>query len=221
MRHRRPAGHVARRGGHRRVDGRRRRRRRPARRRALGGRCRERQDVAWRHRPDDLSPFSRGRARASRASGLGVARLGSKRRASRRPVDRDPQARLAAPEGEARPGGVGAQAHARASSASSRCARTPAARTCRSAGPTARRRSWCSATAAPGRAGSASSTPASRCRPPPTSRRASPRPSTGWTSTTPCSRWSPATTSPTAAWPTSPRASRRSGCAARRHASRR
>ena len=54
-------------------------------------------------------------------------------------------------------------------SASSRCARTPAARTCRSAGPTARRRSWCSATAARGRAASASSTRASPRRRRPTS----------------------------------------------------
>ena len=79
-------------------------------------------------------------------------------------------------------------------------------------------RSWCSATGAPGRAGSASSTPASRWRPTPTSRRGWPKPSIGWASTTRCSRWSPATISTTAGWPTSRHASRRSGCAARRHA---
>ena len=55
-----------------------------------------------------------------------------------------------------------------------------------SAGPTARRRSWCSASAARGRAGSASSTPASPRRRRRTSRPASPRRSTAWASTTPC-----------------------------------
>ena len=47
----------------------------------------------------------------------------------------------------------------------------------------------------------------------PTNLHGSPRRSTGWRSTTRCSRWSPATISPTAAWPTSPPASRRSASA--------
>ena len=69
VRHRRPAGHVARRGGRRRHDARGRRRRRPARRRALGQRrAAERQDVAWRHRPDGpVAVLPRRRARASRS----------------------------------------------------------------------------------------------------------------------------------------------------------
>ena len=113
----------------------------------------------------------------------GPARAG---RGHRRADDRHAQARMAAPEGAARPGGDWRSRRRCANSAWSPCARTPVARTCPSAGPTARRRSWCSASAAPGRAGSASSTPAIRSPPAPTSRRASPRRSTGWASTTPC-----------------------------------
>ena len=51
-----------------------------------------------------------------------------------------------------------------ATSTSSRCARRRVARTCRSAGPTAPPRSWCAASGAPGRVGSASSTPVTRRR---------------------------------------------------------
>ena len=65
--------------------------------RAWGDGAIERQDVAWQHRPDDLSAFSRGegpgeRGRAARArlEQAGVADG---------LADRDPQARLAAPEG--------------------------------------------------------------------------------------------------------------------------
>ncbi len=56
----------------------------------------ERQDVAWKHRPDDLSAFSRGEG-----PGAVVRRTGPGRRC-RRPGDHDPQARLAAPQGSSR-----------------------------------------------------------------------------------------------------------------------
>ena len=153
------------------------RRRRPARR-ASGGASGavERQDVAWRHRPDDLSPFSRG---------AGPGRAGAARCAGRHGVDahrcacgRLEQAGVTGglvDRRRASRSGCGPKVHHDprcwrsstrcATSASSRCARTPAARTCRSAGPTARPRSWCSASAARGRAASASSTPASPMAP--------------------------------------------------------
>ncbi|MEJ7720890.1 MAG: hypothetical protein WKF58_10775 [Ilumatobacteraceae bacterium] len=64
LRHRRPSGDVAARGARIRPAGRvarrrRRRRRSPRRARWSNGEI-ERQDVAWKHRPDDLSAFSRG-----------------------------------------------------------------------------------------------------------------------------------------------------------------
>ena len=75
----------------------------------------ERQDVAWRHPADgrDLSAFSRGegpgaQVRSGRQPCRGPARAG---RGHRRAVDQHPQARVAAPEGAARRGGDGAQAH--------------------------------------------------------------------------------------------------------------
>ncbi len=65
----------------------------------------ERQDVAWRHRPEDLSLFSRGAGpgdavrpdRHADACALDVATRRGRRR--RRVVDQHAQARLAAPEG--------------------------------------------------------------------------------------------------------------------------
>ena len=182
---------------------RRRRRRRPARRRAVGrrrGRAPGRRLAPPPRRP--VAVLARRRARCDAGAARRAARsppAGGRRRPTGS-GDRDAASPMAAPEGAPRRRRCWRSSTRSATSASSRCARTPVARTCRSAGPTARRRSWCSASAARGRAASASSTPASRCRRPPTSRRASPRRSTGWASTTPCSRWSPATTSPTAAW---------------------
>ena len=104
----------------------------------------ERADVAWRHAPDDLSPFSRGRrseaagrragapspqparlAEAGVTDGLAIA--------SRKPEWLRAKVRL---------GAEYLRSSARcATSASSPCARRPAARTCPSAGPTARPRS--------------------------------------------------------------------------------
>ena len=68
----------------------------------------ERQDVAWRHRPTTCRCSRGGRVpgepvRLDLAAGC--------RRVSRRAVDRDAQAGVAAPEGAPRPGGAGAQAH--------------------------------------------------------------------------------------------------------------
>ena len=108
VRHRRPAGDVAGRGGRRRVDARRRRRRRPARRRALGRRCDRTpgRGVAARRRRSRPVGVLAWR-RAGRAGQVGVGpRNGAVERCRRHvgAVDRDPQARLAAPEGRTRRG---------------------------------------------------------------------------------------------------------------------
>ena len=61
LRHRRPAGDIAGRGGRRRPDAARSSTSSPASPPSAGATvAAERQDVAWQHRPDDLSLFSRG-----------------------------------------------------------------------------------------------------------------------------------------------------------------
>ena len=79
VRHRRPAGDVARRGGHRRLDARRRRRRRPARRRAVGRRRRP----SARTSPGGTVPTTCRCSRAAHGPGEPV-RLASRLAAGRR-----------------------------------------------------------------------------------------------------------------------------------------
>ena len=126
----------------------------------------ERQDVAWRHPADgrDLSAFSRGEGpgRTVRPVVRTVPPPGSSRPGSPTGCRSDAQARVAAPEGRSSERTSSRSRRPCANSASSPCARTPAARTCPSAGPTAPPRSWCWANDAPGPAGSASSTRGSR-----------------------------------------------------------
>ena len=133
----------------------------------------ERQDVAWQHRrrrPRAVLAWARARATRSR-SGRRVRTPGwSRPGVTERAVDRVPQARLAAPQGAARAGGAAAQEDHPRPRPRHRLRGRRAAPTSPSAGPTARRRSWCWASAAPGRAASAWSTPASRSSRPPTSR---------------------------------------------------
>ena len=96
VRHPRQAGHVAGRGGHRRVARRRSSTSSPGMpARVWGGGAIERQDVAWKHRPDDLSAVlpRRGARGACRAPALAAGRR------RRRLAHRDAQARVAAPEG--------------------------------------------------------------------------------------------------------------------------
>ena len=132
-----------------------------------GGGAVERQDIAWQQRPDDLAPFSRGEGAGEPVTfrpPRSHARL-EQAGVTAGLVDRVAQARLAATEGAARHRGARSRRRRCASSDWSPCARTPAAPTSPSAGPTARRRSWCSASAAPAPAASASSTRASRSPP--------------------------------------------------------
>ena len=161
VRHPRQAGHVAGRGGHRRDAGRRRRRRRRARRRAAGATARSSAKTS----PGSTVPTTCRLLAAARAP----VRVRCARRLAQAGVADglaivDPQARLAAPQGRARSRGARPEEDGARASGWSPCARRRAARTSASAGPTARPRSWCSASAARARAGSASSTPASRWR---------------------------------------------------------
>ena len=115
VRHRRPAGDVARRGGRRRDDARGRRRRRPPRRRALGRRplrAPGRRVAPSRRRPVAVLPGRRPRrAGAPRvAAGRGGGDVGA--------GDRVTQAGVAAPEGAPRPRGPGAEAARSATSTS-------------------------------------------------------------------------------------------------------
>ena len=132
---------------------------------APDGRPWERADVVWRDATrgdDDLSPFSRGlgagdAVRSAADHGVDAA-TGRRPGPARSPVDGPsprmqgrlaeagvveglchlhPQARVAAGPGVARRQADGAQAHRPRPRPRSPCARKPAARTCRSAGPTA------------------------------------------------------------------------------------
>ncbi len=144
----------------------------------------ERQDVAWRHRPDDLSAFSRGKGpgivvrNPADHGAPGVAHA-----ASPQPV------RLLGRLADAGVTGGHALGERKPEWLRPKVVHGPEVlalkRTLRDLGtgdrvrggrlpepvgvlePTARRRSWCSASAAPGRAGSAWSTPASRSMPTP------------------------------------------------------
>ena len=164
----------------------------------------ERQDVAWKHAPADLSPFSRGEGPG--AMGRALVRLEAARRGRR-----------ARPSPPASPSGCGPKVQlgtdvlamkktVRDHGLRDRVRGGRAARTSASAGPPAPPRSWCSVSAARGRAASAWSTRASPGRPRPTSRAGSPRRSRSAICSTRCSPWWLATTSPTAGSRTWPRA---------------
>ena len=181
---------------------------------AWGGGTVERQDVAWRHRPDDLSAFSRGAGPGAvvrdasqhlsdRLAQVGV--VGGLQISTRKPDWLRPKVH-----------------HGPEVLALKRAVRElDLVTVCEEAGCPNLSECWADGTATfmvlrralhpgvrllPGR-----HPPPARRRPRP-SRSGSPRRSTGWGSTTPCSPWWPATTWPTAAsdwWPTTVAAIRR------------
>ena len=112
VRDRRPAGHVARRGGHRRVDARGCRRRRPARRRAWADGAIERQDVAWSTPPTGAT-CRRSRAARARRTGRRSRRRGRSPARGGRVSPTGCRSRPASPTGcarrSARPRGAGAE----------------------------------------------------------------------------------------------------------------
>ena len=177
----------------------------------------ERQDVAWRHAAPTTSRRSRA-ARAGRAGHVPAAALARPARAGRSDAT-GCRSRPASPTGCAR----------RCSSAPSVLALEATIRelglvtVCEDAGCPNLSECWSDGTATFMVLGERCTRACGFClvdtrKPLATRRRTnragSPRRSIGWNSTTRCSRWSPATISPTAGWPTSPRASRRSATSA-------
>ena len=144
----------------------------------------ERQDLAWRVVPDDLSAFSRGaadpaptaRATGRRSAGAAAGPPG-RGRVGRRARRARAQARVDAGTAPPRPTTTTAPSTSSATSVWSRCARRPAAPTGPSAGTRAPPRSCSTVSGAHGRAASASSTPVIPRRSTPPSPSGSPRPS--------------------------------------------
>ena len=190
---------LARRGGHRGLDatGRRVVGRSPPRDGAADEI--DRQDVAWKHRPDDLSAFSRRRCsvrcgppRTTGWSSAAVRMLGRLEQAgvTERLDDLDAQARVASAQGAARHRGARSAQHLPRAQTRDASAKKRVARTCRNVGPTARPPSWCSASDARVR-GFCFVDTGSPSRPRPTKRIGSPRPSPVWVWSMRSSRWSP------------------------------
>jgi len=161
----------------------------------------ERQDVAWKHTPADLTPFSRGEGPGE--SGRALARLesagveGGLSISTRKPDWLRPKVQLGADV-------LAMKRTVREHGLVTVCeeAGCPNLSECWASG---RRRSWCWVSGARVPAGSVWSTPASRWRLRSTNPSASPRRLPAAACGMRCSRWLPATTSTTVGSPTWPR----------------